>query len=419
MKSLSHSIRTLAVVTGLAIGAASLLSMPALAADKPDPALKIGAKVGKPLNAALEAVKAKNFDEAAIKLKEAEAVEKKTPYEEFKIRETAAFLYISQQKYAEVAAIYEKQLETPQWLQPELAATLEKSVAQLYYNAKSYDKTIEFSQRWLKKNPDDTEMLALVSQTYYVNKDFPHCRDSANSAVSAAEKAGQAPKELWMQLAQTCAVQLDDQATINTSYEKLIRYYPKADYWERLISRVIRGEKSDRIMFHVFRVMADVGTLKTADQYVEYAQLALDNALPGEAVRVIEKGYEQKILGVDAKDKASHDRLLAKAKQTAQTDKASLPALEKEAQSPNSTAGMEAGLGLAYFNYEQYDKAIPALDGGLKKGGLKNSEDYKIALGISQLKSGKKDEARETFKSVPADSPLAKVAGLWALRSYN
>jgi tetratricopeptide (TPR) repeat protein len=328
-------------------------------------------------------------------------------------------MYISQQKFPEVAAIYEKQLETPQWLQPELAATLEKSVAQLYYNAKSYDKTIEFSQRWLAKNPDDTDMLALLSQTYYVQKDFPHCRDTANTAVSAAEKTGQQPKELWMQLAQTCAVQLDDQATINKSYEKLVRYYPKTDYWDRLISRVIRGERNERTMFHAFRVMSDVGTLKTADQYVEYAQLALDNALPGEAVRVIEKGYEQKVLGADPKEKERHDRLLAKAKQTAQTDKASLPALEKEAQSPKATAGMEAGLGLAYFNYEQYDKAIPALESGLKKGGLKNAEDYKIALGISQLKSGKKEEARETFKTVPADSQLAKVADLWVLRTYN
>jgi tetratricopeptide (TPR) repeat protein len=418
MKSISSSIRTLALATGLAIGSSILLTSPVLA-QKPDPALKINKKVGAPLNEALEAVKAKNFDLAAAKVKEAEAVEKKTPYEEFKIRETAAFMYVSQQKYPEVAAIYEKQMETPEWLPPELSANLEKSVAQLYYNGKNYEKSTEFSKRWLKNHPDDTDILALLSQSYYVSKDFPNCRDTANTAVAAAEKAGQQPKELWMQLAQTCAVQLDDQATVTAAYEKLVRYYPKPDYWDRLLTRVTRGERNDRVMFQVLRVMADVGTLKNADQYMEYAQLALDNALPGEALRAVEKGYEQKVLGTDAKEKERHDRLMTKAKQTAQSDKASLPALEKEAQSPKATGGVEAGLGLAYFNYEQYDKAIAALEGGLKKGGLKNPEDYKIALGISQLRSGKKDEARETFKSIPKDSQMARVADMWVLRTYN
>src|SRR5215831_8043002 len=81
---------------------------------------KVSEKVGKPLSAALDAAKNKQYDVALAKAKEAEA-EKKTPYEQYKINETLAFIYGAQKKYPELAATYEKMLEAPQFLTPEQA----------------------------------------------------------------------------------------------------------------------------------------------------------------------------------------------------------------------------------------------------------------------------------------------------------
>jgi TolA-binding protein len=66
-----------------------------------------------------------------------------------------------------------------------------------------------------------------------------------------------------------------------------------------------------------------------------------------------------------------------------------------------------------------YEQAITALDAGIKKGGLKNIDDYRMAMGISQLRTGQKDAARAVFQSIPANSPFARVANLWAIRTYN
>jgi tetratricopeptide (TPR) repeat protein len=415
------SMKTAALSLGLilGVGAVSVVAPQAVyAQDKKDQ--KVTNKVGVALKAAQEAVTKKQFDVAAAKIKEAEAVEKKTAFDQFKINEVTAYMYVVQQRYSDVAAVYEKYLETPQFMSAEDSATLVKKIAQLYYNAKNYPKTEEYSRRWLKDHPGDTEMWALLSQTYYVTKDFKQCRENANTAVSTAEKAGQAPKELWLQLSQTCSVQMDDQAGILAAYEKLVRYYPKADYWERLIDRASRNERSDRVMLGIFRLQNDVGAMKRPDQYMEYAQLAADQAMPGEALKVVETGFEKKVLGADPKDKERHDRLLALMKQKAQADKSQLPQYEKEAAASTAATGqLDAGLGLAYFSYDMYDQAIQALDKGIKKGGLKNPDEYRIALGIAQLRKGQREQARTTFKTVPDDSPMAKVANLWELRSYN
>ena len=415
------SMKTAALSLGLilGVGAVSVVAPQAVyAQDKKE--LKVTNKVGVALKAAQEAAAKKQFDVATAKIKEAEAVEKKTAFDQFKINEVTAYLYVVQQRYSDVAAVYEKYLETPQFMSAEDSATLVKKIAQLYYNAKNYPKTEEYSRRWLKDHPGDTEMWALLSQTFYVQKDFKQCRENANTATSTAEKAGQAPKELWLQLSQTCSVQLDDQAGIVAAYEKLVRYYPKPDYWERLIDRAGRNERSDRVMLGVFRLQNDVGALKRPDQYMEYAQLAADQAMPGEALKVVESGFEKKVLGADPKDKERHDRLLALMKQKAQADKSQLPQYEKEAAASTAATGqLDAGLGLAYFSYDMYDQAIQALDKGIKKGGLKNPDEYRIALGIAQLRKGQREQARTTFKTIPDDSPMAKVANLWELRSYN
>src|SRR4051812_39533604 len=118
MKPVSTSVRTLVLALGLSVGIGAVSTIvpdTALAADKADKgdkAQKVGEKVGKPLQAAADAIKAKQFDQAAQKLKEAEQAPKITPFEQFKINEITAYMYVAQQKYGEAAAIYEKYLDT-------------------------------------------------------------------------------------------------------------------------------------------------------------------------------------------------------------------------------------------------------------------------------------------------------------------
>src|SRR5712671_7243473 len=100
---MSMSVRVLALLAGigLVVGLGGWSESAYAQAKKEQP--KVSEKVGKPLTAALDAAKNKQFDVALAKAKEAEA-EKKTAFEQFKINETLAYIYNGQKKFAELAA---------------------------------------------------------------------------------------------------------------------------------------------------------------------------------------------------------------------------------------------------------------------------------------------------------------------------
>jgi tetratricopeptide (TPR) repeat protein len=145
------------------------------------------------------------------------------------------------------------------------------------------------------------------------------------------------------------------------------------------------------------------------------AQLALEAGSPGEAQKVLEKGFDRGAFS-DQRIKDRNTRLLDTVKKSAATDQAGLPKLEKDAEAA-PTGVKSAAAGLAYYGYGQYDKAADLLGKGVAKGGLSNEANTRLLLGIAQLKSGHKDEAVKTFKSVKGDPALEQLASLWVLHA--
>jgi len=74
-------------------------------------------------------------------------------------------------------------------------------------------------------------------------------------------------------------------------------------------------------------------------------------------------------------------------------------------------------LGLAYFSYEQYQKAIDAFNRGLTKGSVRNEAEARLLLGISQLKTGNKSDATKSFEQVKGNPTLERLASLWTLHA--
>jgi uncharacterized protein HemY len=171
--------------------------------------------------------------------------------------------------------------------------------------------------------------------------------------------------------------------------------------------------------FHWSRLSNEVGVLKDAEEYSNFAQQAmLVYGTPAEALRVVEEGFKKQVLGSDPKTKVRHQILLTKAKEAAQADKARWPQMATEAEQDPTGVKSEA-MGLSYFGAEQWDQAISYLEKAVKKGGLKDTANVKLTLGIAQLKKGQRDAARTEFKAVSADPVLGKVASAWTIRSFN
>lgn len=385
---------------------------------------KVSAKVGKPLQEAIADGQAKKWDDAVAKLREAQGVDGKSAFDEFKINEILGWVYFNQKKFAEGAAAYEKTLDGG-FLSGDAADQRLKQITSGYLQAKQYPKAMDYLQRWLKTHPNDSEMSFVLAQLQSQTGQLKQSKDTVDGLISNAEKAGQRPKEDWLKLSYGVSYKLNDssprldKATLNT-VEKLLRYYPSPTYWEAYLvglkAQLAQQPNSDGTKFQLFRLMLDVGAIKNSDDYIELAQLANSFGYPGEAVSVLEAGFNNKVLGVNEQTKERENRLLANMKKNAETDRATLPALDKKARAAG-TGQDDVVLGEAYLGYGQTAQAIEALERGIKEGSLKKPDQAELALGIAYLRNKQKDQAKAAFKQVTADSDLGRIASLWILHA--
>jgi tetratricopeptide (TPR) repeat protein len=416
MKSTSKFIATF-MLSVASVGMLGVIASPvAIAQDKPKDAPKVSKNAAKPLKAAQEAMQAKNYDEALAKLKEAQGVSGLTPYDQHLMNEMFGFVYVRQQNYAEAAKALEAGLNSGYLEESEKPQRI-KALAQVNYQIKNYDKAIEFGNRAIKDGIADEDMYTLVGQAYYIKGDYQGAMKFIDGWVDKDVKAGKTPKEQPLQLIMSSCVKLDDGACTQKALERMVAYYPKTEYWQNLLYSMFQSPEAgqDKSLLHVYRLASEVDVLKRPEDYTEMAQLAIEQGSPGEAVRVLEKGFAKNVFA-EQRDKDRNQRLLESAKKQAATDQASLPKLEKDVAS-SKTGDRDVGLGLAYYSYEQYGKAAESFNRGLTKGGVRNEPETRLLLGISQLKSGAKDDATKTFQSVKGNGTLERLANLWTLHA--
>jgi TolA-binding protein len=405
-------LSAVALAAALTLGS-QVISTAALAGeDKPT----VSRAAAKPLKAAQEAAQAKNYGEAIAKAKEALALPNKTAYDTYVANQMLAFAYARQGNNAEAASAMEAQLDSGFATAAE-QATITKALATVAYQQKNYAKTAEYGQRLIKAGGADPETYTLVAQSYYLQGKYKEAASFLGSYVSDQERRGQTPKEQSLQLIADSQTKSGDNAAATATLEKLVAYYPKANYWNNLLYTMMNADgNTDRHTLNIYRLMQDTKTLQQASDYTEMAQIAIDQGTPGEAVSVIEQGMAANVFD----DKAAKDRnqrLLDSAKKAAVTDKAGLTKLETEAKAAK-TGEADVALGRGFLSYGMNDKAEEAFARGLGKGSVKNADEAQILLGISQLRQGKKDEATKTFKGVKsADATFQRLAKLWSLHA--
>lgn len=376
---------------------------------------KISAKVAKPMKAAQEALQKKDWDHALAKLAEADGTSGKTAFDQYQINEFKAYIFLQQRKYPEVARLYEENLASGKTPAEQVNDRL-KILVQLNTAGKNYPKVITFGDRWIKAGGQDIDTRVLVGQAHYLQKDYKEAIAIMLGAIKSAEQAGKPPiDENWLQLVRSAQTNVGDDEGATKTLEKLVRLYPKPEYWHDLLVSRLNQKSTDRVMLNTYRLTLQVGAMRSADRYLEMAELLLETGLSGEAKSVLEAGIAAKV--VDAADKGLADRYkrrLEDARAAAAKDLQALPQAEKDAAKAATGQG-DVALGMAYSSFGQYDKAVAALSSGLAKGKVRDPDQTEIMLGIANLKLGKKADAVKAFEQVKDDPQLVDLARLWAI----
>ena len=406
-----------AVTLGAAVVCATGLAglMPAHAADKP-PAHTVSRELGKPLKAAQDALAKNDFSTALAKLQEADGMPKKSAYEQHLIHEMEGFAYVRTKQYPQAAKALEPGLSDG-FLSAEQIPQRTVAVAQLNYQIKNYDKAIQYGEQAIDKGWADAQMPTLVGQAYYLKNDWKGTVRFEKALIVADQKKGATPANESLQLLLSACLKMNNQDCTDDALQQLVVYHPKPEYWQQLLYSMFKTVKSDHNLLQTYRLASEVNVLKRPEDYTDFAQLAIEAGSPGEAEQAIEKGMQANIFP-DARTKGKAQRLLTDAKRAATRDQASLTKNAREAAAAKN-GQQEVGLGIAYFGYQQYDKAVDALTQGISKGGLKSPPEAQLLLGIAELKKGDKAAAIKSFKSVKGDSTLERLATLWSLRARS
>jgi tetratricopeptide (TPR) repeat protein len=411
--SMLRNVLAAVALTGSAAGLSMSFVAPVSAAEQ-----KFSKNVATALKAAQDATKKGQWNVAMEKIKEAQGASGKTAYDEYQIDNFLAYVLFSQKKMSEAAVVYERLLNSGQMPANEVDART-KSLAQMYFQLKQYDKAAKYAKQLNDKNPGQQDVMLVLGQSYYLANDCKAAANTMGSLVLSAEKAGQAPKEDWLRIMQDCQNKLGNKDAANDTLRKLVRHYNKPDDWSALLTSS-RGRNSDQVSLGYFRLMRDAGVMKRDRDYFEFAQLAMDEKVgnaPVEAQQIIEEGMASGVLkSTDKAQQGRYDRLLEAAKQRAAASRAALPQLEQQTQKA-ANGQADVVLGQAYMSVGDYDKAIASLQSGIKRGGVTDPNEAQVALGRAYLKKGQKDQARQAFRAVKKDSEWAALADLWMLRT--
>lgn len=413
MKAPGTFARALGLAAALALVVA--LAPPALAQKEKEP--QVSRELAKPLKAAQDALNAKKYSEAIAKLREADAMSAKKPYDQHLINEMLGFADVKTGDLAGAARAWGPEIDDGFASQSEQQQKI-RALAVIEYQLKDYDKAIDFGNRAVKGGFADNDTRTIVGQSYYLKGDMKGTEKFEESLVDGEIKAGETPKDETLMLIYSACQKLNDKGCEDHTLERLITYYPKPDYWKQLLYGLRQQTSSnDTQLFQTYRLMNEVDVLSDPGDYTEMAQIALDQGSPGDAVSVLQKAFDKGVF-TEQRIKDKNQRLLERAKQQATTDQASLPKAERDADAAK-TGAKNIGVGKAYLGYGQYDKAVDEFSKGLAKGGLTNVPEAQLDLGIAEFKAGRKDDAIKAFKAVKGDPVLERLASLWILHAHQ
>jgi hypothetical protein len=376
---------------------------PVMAADTVRP------EVGKPVQAALDLLKAKKSKDALAKIHDAEGVANKTPYEAYLVERVKAQAYLTAGDGVNAAKSFENAAGMPGAPAAEKNSLLTAAAGQ-YYSARDYAKAAALASKF----PQDPSMRTIYVQSLYLGGDFAGAAKALSADIREAEQAKRKPSEESLQMLTQAYLKQKDQVNYGKAIEKLLAYYPKKEYWQSVIYDAKQnGAMADRLALDLARLQRATGTLHTAQEYEDAVALALQQGFPIEAKKIFDEGMAAKIMG-QGNQADRHRRLGEMAAKAIADDNKQLGSEDAAANASNDGSAL-VNLGYNYVLHDQADKGLAMMEAGIKKGGMKRPEDAKLHLGYAYYMAGKKAKATQAFKSVSGSDGAAALAGLWTI----
>ncbi len=373
-----------AIAMALLLGAATAVAGSSLTATSAQAAARPA--VGNPLNAAKAAMAAGNCNAAMAKVREAQAVGGLSAEEQSYV--TAMKNYIASASKGACGAD---------------TAIGAKAKFEADYRAGRYREAINDADLLRRAGALDGTTMVYIAQAYYRLGDYKGC------ARYASDHTGAGLEMLQWQM--TCAAKVGDDTLMRVAAEQLVGASGTPQNWAQLLKLVEAAKAlSDHQTLDINRIKLMTGLMKSDSDYFLLATLALQNTLglPSEAVSVIQKGFDAKVLSGDRAN-----RLMKLAKSSAAADLANLPKTVAAANKAKS-GDLLVKLGENYCGMGRYKDAVDAVQAGIAKG-VSDSDNAYTRLGQALYGAGQKDAALKAFAKAKNKPNGEMIARMWSL----
>jgi len=370
-------------------------------------------EIGKPIQAAVDLLKSKRGKDALARVREADAVPNKTPYEAYLVERVRGQAAAAAGDASTAARAFEATAASSAVSGAERLQFLAAAAGQ-YYVAKDYGRAAELGARYFKDGGTDRAIRTVYIQALYLGNDFAAAGRELLRDIQAEEQTGKTPAEDKLQLLASVYLKQHDNAGYANALEKLVAFHPKKDYWLAVVHGVgTRSGFSERLALDFARLKLATGTMRTATEYVEAAQLSLQVGFPAEAKKIIEQGYLAGLLGAGP-ESDRHGRLRDMAARNLAEDKKTLGQDDPQvASAKDGTVLLNAGLN--YVLNGRADKGLEMMEQGLRKGGLKRPDDARLHLGYAYHLAGQNQRAIQVLKATQGADGTAALARLWII----
>ncbi len=395
----------------LLIGLALAVCSPVQAEEKPS----VRPEVGKPIQAALELLKSRRGKEALARAREAQGVSGKSAYETLIVDQVIGQAAAAVGEPATAARAFEAAAGNSAAPESQRRQFLAAAAGQ-YYVAKEYGKAADLAGRYIREGGADRSVRSIHAQALYLSNNFSAAAKVLAADIEADEKAGKAPTEEQLQLLANAYQQQRESAGYARAMEKLVAHYPKKDYWLSVLHGIVtRPGYSEKLAVDLARLKLATGTLRTATEYLEAAQLSLQEGFPMEASQIIELGYGAGLLGAGA-EADRHKRLKDMAAKNLAEDKKALA--QDESQAGDAKDGKTLfNDGYNYVLHGNSSKGLAMMEKGLKLGtGFRRPEHAKLQLAHAYHLAGQNAKAIQTYRTVQGNDGAASIARLWIIR---
>jgi Flp pilus assembly protein TadD len=360
------------------------------------PRLNLSEAVRKELVEVQKAMQAKDFPTARTRLDGAAALPNRTQDD----NDIIAQLYIQLGQETQDNALLKQGIEgrlAAGKLSAEEQPRYVRNLAALAVRGNDWAEAQRQFERLAQLTPNDPSVLADLGRIYRRNKQGPQAYDAFDRAIAAAETSGTKPEENFYATRLQIAFDYNLNDKVDQAARGLVKNYPTPKNWNVALFALRRAARfDDQGELDTLRLSRVTGALTGQNEYLEYADTAQRRGLPGEGRAVLEEGIARQ--AVDPNVTAARELRGLLTAQRAQTDKASLAGLERDAR--NAPTGRQArATGDGYLSHGEYAKAAEMYRLALQKGG-EDANTVNTRLGIALARSGDKAGAREAFGRV-------------------